>query len=96
VIDEMVEIVRRDAPWVWGFYPKAFSLHHAWVGNIKPNQMGNNTLKYRRLDPALRAGKRDEWNRPVLWPLWLTGGLLIAGAVPAVVTYRRRERSRAL
>ncbi|MFQ5488278.1 MAG: ABC transporter substrate-binding protein, partial [Gammaproteobacteria bacterium] len=28
IIDEMVAIVRRDAPWAWGFHPKGFSLYH--------------------------------------------------------------------
>jgi len=92
LIDEMVEIARRDAPWLWGFYPKAFSLHHGWVGNLKPNLMANNTLKYRRVDAARRERLRREWNRPVLWPLWLTAGLLIAGALPAIYVFRRRER----
>jgi ABC-type oligopeptide transport system substrate-binding subunit len=96
LIDQMLDIARRDAPWVWGYYPKAFSLHHAWLGNLKPNLMANNTLKYRRLDPGVRERRRHEWNRPVLWPLWMIGGLLVAGALPAVITYRRRERSRAL
>jgi ABC-type transport system substrate-binding protein len=96
VIDRMVEIARRDAPWIWGFYPKGFSLHHAWLSNLKPNLMANNTLKYRRLDPALRQERRVEWNRPVTWPLWLVGGLLVLGTLPAVYSYRRRERSRAL
>ncbi len=96
LIDEMVEIARRDAPWLWGFHPKAFSLHHGWVGNLKPNLMANNTLKYRRVDAAQRERLRREWNRPVLWPLWLTAGLLVAGALPAVHIFRRRERRAAL
>lgn len=95
LIDEMVAIARRDAPWLWGFHPKAFSLHHGWVGNVKPNLMANNTLKYLRVDPAQREQLRREWNRPVLWPLWLTVGLLAAGALPAVYVFRRRERSSA-
>jgi hypothetical protein len=93
VIDQMVAIARRDAPWLWGLFPKSFSLHHAWLGNLKPNLMANNTLKYRRVDPLARERSRHEWNRPVLWPLWLTGGLLVAGTLPAVRIFRRRERS---
>ncbi len=96
IIDDMVDIARRDAPWIWGFHPKSYSLYHAWLANLKPNEMANNTLKYRRVDPELRQAKRTAWNQPVLWPLWLTGGLLVAAAVPAVVSLRRRERSRAL
>ena len=96
IIDEMVEIARRDAPWLWGFHPKSFSLHHAWYHNVKPNLMANNTLKYKRLDPAKRAQARKQWNQPVLWPFALFGVLLAVSIVPAVVSYRRRERSAAL
>jgi hypothetical protein len=83
-------------PWVWGYYPKAFSLHHAWLSNLKPNDMANNTLKYRRLDPELRQRLRQTWNQPVLWPLWLGAGVLVLAVLPAILSYRRRERRRAL
>ncbi|MGA7983353.1 MAG: ABC transporter substrate-binding protein [Chromatiaceae bacterium] len=93
VIDEMLAIVRRDAPWIWGFYPKAFVLYHSWLFNAKPNLMANNTLKYRRLEPRVREHLRDGWNQPVLWPLWLTGILLGLAAVPAAYIVRKRELS---
>jgi len=91
LIDEMVEIARRDAPWVWGFYPKAYGLYHGWFFNAKPNLMANNGLKYLRIDPALREQKRQEWNRPVLWPIWLLLLGLLAVLVPAGWNYWRRE-----
>jgi peptide/nickel transport system substrate-binding protein len=90
VIDRMVEIARRDAPWVWGFHPKGFTLYHAWLKNAKPNLMANNTLKYLRIDPKLRARKQAEWNQPVLWPFGAVAVLLMLGSLPAVVVYRRR------
>lgn len=96
VIDQLVEIARRDAPWVWGFNPKSFSLHHQWVHNAVPNTMANNTLKYRRLDPALRESMRAEWNPPILWPLWTLLGLGLVLVVPALWLVRRRERGTAL
>lgn len=92
LIDEMVGIARRDAPWLWGFHPKNFTLYHAWYHNAKPNLMANNTLKYKRIDPELRAELRAQWNQPVLWPLVALAVILIAGLAPAVVTYIRRER----
>ena len=91
IIDEMVEIARHDAPWVWGFNPKQFSLYHAWFGNANANQMVNNSLKYKRIDPQLRARLRDEWNPPVLWPLGWIAALLALGTMPAVITYWRKE-----
>lgn len=96
LIDDLVEIARRDAPWVWGFNPKSFSLHHQWVHNAIPNQMANNTLKYRRLDPELRDRLRGDWNPPIVWPLWVLLGLGLALVVPALWLVRRRERSTAL
>lgn len=96
LIDRLVEIARTDAPWIWGFHPKAFSLHHAWLHNAHPNQMANNTLKYRRLDPEQRAERREAWNPPILWPLALGAGLLLLLVLPAWWMLHRRERSRAL
>ena len=96
IVERMVEIARADAPWIWGYNPKVFSLHHDWVNNAHPNTFANNSLKYRRLDPERRAEQRRAWNHPVLWPLWSLGLLLLLVTVPAVVLVRRRERRRAL
>jgi len=95
MIDQMTEILRHDAPWSFGFYPKSFSLHHQWLRNIKPNLMANNTLKYRRLEPGIREQLRERWNPPVLWPIGALALILILGAIPALILARRRERSRA-
>ncbi|MEE8287465.1 MAG: ABC transporter substrate-binding protein [Gammaproteobacteria bacterium] len=92
LIDLMLEIARRDAPWVWGLHPKRFTLHNAWVYNVAANNMANNTLKYIRLDPALRTANREEWNKPIVWPVTVLGIILVAGALPAVIVYMRKER----
>lgn len=95
LIDRMVEMVQRDAPWVWGFYPKAFGLHHAWYRNTKPHLMANNTLKYRAVDGPLRERQQQAWNPPVLWPLGVLAGALVLVTLPAVRTFRRRQRGTA-
>jgi ABC-type transport system substrate-binding protein len=95
VIDHMVEILRHDAPWVFGFHPKQFVLFHDWYHNAKSNLMANNTLKYRRIEPALREQQREAWNQPVIWPLGLIMLILIASVLPAVIGYRRYENQRA-
>jgi oligopeptide transport system substrate-binding protein len=91
IIDRMVDIARRDAPWLWGFHPVNFTLYHAWVHNTASNLMANNTLKYRRIDPVLRKESRDEWNRPVLWPLGVFGIVLLLFIVPAAMLHMRRQ-----
>jgi ABC-type transport system substrate-binding protein len=95
IIDRMTETLRRDAPWVWGFHPVDFVLHHAWYSNAKPNLFANNTLKYKRVDDRLRADSQARWNQPVIWPLALLGALFLVSLIPAVVVFRRRERSAA-
>jgi len=91
LIDKMVDIARQDSPWLWGLHPKSFSLHHGWYHNIKPNVMANNTLKYKRLEPAQRAEKRDIWNKPVKWPLYIMLGLFVVIILPGIISYRRKE-----
>src|SRR5512134_536558 len=95
LIDRMVEVARRDAPWVWSLFPKDYTLHHEWVRNRKPNQMANNGLKYQRVDSALRSERRREWNQPVIWPAFALLAVVGLSLVPAVRTYRRRERQTA-
>jgi len=93
IIDRMLKIVREDAPWAFGYHPKDYGLSHRWVTNAKPNQIARNGLKYQRIDPAAREAKRREWNQPVLWPIAAGIVALIALAVPAFLSYRRRERA---
>lgn len=96
VIREMVAILQRDAPWAWGFFPKNYSLNHAWLHNVKPNLMASNTLKYRRIDPVLRDRRRAQWNRPVVWPVVVLLAVAVVLLASGVAVYRRREQGTAL
>ena len=92
IIDQMLEIARHDAPWVWGLHPKEYSLFQPWMFNQKPNQMARNGLKYQRIDPQLRKEKREQWNRPVVWPIVAAVVALLLAVAPAWISYRRREQ----
>jgi len=94
IINQMVSIARKDSPWLWGFHPKSFSLQHGWYKNTKLNLMANNTLKYKRIDSAQRADKRDAWNKPVTWPLYTALFLFIVVVLPGVISYRRKEHGK--
>jgi oligopeptide transport system substrate-binding protein len=63
------------------------------VHNRKPNKMANNSLKYQRIDPQLRETMRARWNSPVLWPVLAALAALVLALIPAVLSYRRRERA---
>jgi len=91
LIDRMLAILQHDTPWVWGFHPMDYSLRHSWLKNRKPTKVGNNTLKYQRVDLVTRQALRDRWNKPVIWPLALVALMLVLLSLPAVLNHRRRE-----
>lgn len=90
IINKMTRILQEDAPWVWGYSPLSFSLAQGWVGNIKPNSMANNTLKYMKVDTAKRTKFRKKWNAPVLWPIIAAVVILILISIPAIIMIKKK------
>jgi len=95
LIEAMVDIVREDAPWVWGLHPKKFSLYHKWYLNAKPNLMARNNTKYKRIDTVMRNELRQKWNQPIVWPLYLLIIVILVTAIPASIAYRKKIHARA-
>lgn len=95
IIDRMLEIARNDAPWSFGYNPKSYALYHAWYANQKPNKLARNDVKYRKIDAALRAKRREEWNQPVYWPLFAVAAVVVAIALLGYAQVRRHERAKA-
>ena len=93
-IDRMLDIVAEDAPWVWGYHPKQFSLFHSWNKNVKPNLMANNLMKYRRIDAEKRYEQQQIWNRPIIWPLVILFFVIIAFILPGCLIYFRKKHKR--
>lgn len=92
LINQMIAMVQQDSPWVFGLHPIDFTLSHAWNRAVKPHAIANNTLKYEKLNAALRKEKREIWNQPILWPLGLLIGFLVVLMVPLTLSFWRRER----
>ncbi len=95
LVAQMVEMFRRDAVWLNMFYPKEIFLNNAWVHNTKRHGISKATLKYIRVDETLREEKRNAWNQPVMWPLYLMVLVVIGLIVPGVLAYRRRQNATA-
>jgi len=92
IINKMVDVLRHDAPWIWGIHPKEYGLAHQWIGNRKPNKLANNGMKYLTIDVARRQALRTEWNQPARWPMALITALLVGFAVLVVRVHRQREQ----
>jgi ABC-type transport system substrate-binding protein len=90
-IKKMVRIVQEDAPWVFGIHPKSLILYHSWVKNVIPNAMANNVLKYRDINVTDRIKKQEEWNRPVIYPLFIGLGAITLLVFLLVLYYKKRE-----
>lgn len=95
VIDKMVNILQEDAPWSFGYFPWGGMAFQQWVHNGKPSIMIRDMAQYYRLDPALRASKQAEWNKPVRWPLILLAIAALAALWAARRSYKLRETATA-
>ena len=95
VMDQMVAIVREDAPWAWGYWPYVALAFQPWAHNGKPSIVVRDLAKYYRIDPALRVARQAEWNQPVRWPLALIALALIAMVLAAWRGYRARQQATA-
>lgn len=93
IISRMIYILQQDAPWIFCFHPKSYVLAHQWLHNRKLSEFGHNSLKYQRIDAQKRDEIRHAWNQPVLWPLFVGGVALLSLCLPALISFRRRERS---
>jgi ABC-type oligopeptide transport system substrate-binding subunit len=94
LVQELVEIWRRDAVWLYSFHPLEYYLNNEWVFNTKRHGISKRTLKYVRLDTDLRARRQAEWNQPVTWPLVAGATGMAAMVLPGILAYRRRQRAR--
>lgn len=93
IIDKMVEIVRHDAPWVWGIHSESLLLDQQWVAPFKPHAIANNTLKYMAINFSLRNRLRRAWNQPVWWPLGIFLALTVVFLLPFYRAYRQKNKA---
>lgn len=96
LIDEMVDILRRDAPWAFGYFPYSAGAYQQWVGDAKYGLFTNDRALFYKVDAPLRARRQAEWNPPHAWPLALLAAAALLLAWIARRAFRARERMTAL
>jgi len=96
LINQMLELIRYDAPWVFGFHGKSMMLSQSWTSPMKTDLLVDDILKYIDIDVSERNALRTQWNKPIGWPigLFLFIGLLFI--LPFVHAYYKRQRSAVL
>lgn len=91
LINQMLEIIRHDAPWAGGINLKVPVIRQQWMTPTKPNSISINTLKYVSIDIPMRNQLRAQWNQVILWPMMLFVLAIIVFIVPFWVVYYRRQ-----
>ncbi len=95
---ERLEIVRRmndilieDCPIVLTWNKAYLVLSQPWAPPTHTNMMLEGGLKYLPIDNAMREEKRQEWNRPAIWPIPVA--ILLAGVAIAYGVRMNRRRN---
>jgi ABC-type transport system substrate-binding protein len=79
LIDQAIEILRKESPWKFSFYPVDYILYHDWYENILAGGVINNASKYQDISKDVREQYRDRENKPQLfWPVSILIFLLIS------------------
>ncbi len=92
IIEQMRSILEQERPWIELYHRETYALYHGWYATNKTPGLSLQTLKYADIDPALRRQKRQEWNRPVMWPAYLLGFLALLVVVPGVRSYLKERQ----
>lgn len=96
LINQMLELLRRDVPWVFGLHGKSIMLSQQWTSPMKSDALVSDILKYIAVDLPLRNQLRTAWNQPVWWPIGIFFLLCIVFLLPFMRAYYKRQRSPAL
>jgi ABC-type transport system substrate-binding protein len=95
LIDQMVSLVREDAPWTMGYFPFASAAGQRWVRNFRQVILIRDTGRYLRLDTQDRVAAHAVWNKPVWWPMFALLAVVLALVWIARQHFRKRERTNA-
>ena len=96
IIRKMRAIAQEDCPIVPWLHSNSYTLLQPWIHNAKAHPIAPDTLKYWRVDAALRDKLQHKWNQPIYFPVIALAVLIVIGVLPAarVVNARANRRVR--
>ena len=92
VIEQMLEVLERERPWIELTHGEGYALYHDWIANVKPAGISFPAEKYVDIDPERRNAQRRAWNQPVLWPAYGLSAIALAIVIPGIVTFLRERQ----
>ena len=92
IIDKCEAILEEECPWIPTFHSVAYALTHEWTTQVKPQPLSGGYFHFYNVDPALRAARQKEWNKPIVWPLYVLILGMAVFIVPGVLTVRKSRR----
>ena len=93
VVDNMVQMLWKDQPWIWHYHDTSFYLAHEWVRNTKRHGISLSTLKFVGIDEEKRSQSRKQWNQPQIWPLIVFIAFILVAITLVWLAYRRRKKA---
>lgn len=96
LINQMLEHLRHDAPWVFGLHGKSIMLSQQWTSPMKSDLLVDDILRYIDIDVSKRNRLRAQWNKPIVWPMGLLVFIGFLFMLPFVHAYHKRQRRAAL
>lgn len=91
-LTRLKKILEYERPIVELWHRQIYSLYHGWIDNLKSSTLSVTNMKYVDIDTEQRNAKRDEWNQPVIWPLYAALLLFIGLLIPAILTYLKERQ----
>jgi ABC-type transport system substrate-binding protein len=91
LIKRMNAIIAEDVPQILEFNKAGYIIEQPWAPATHFNVMLEGGVKYRDVDPVLRAQKQHEWNPVPKWPIALALGLVVAGLGYGFALNRKRN-----
>ena len=92
IIMKLKKMIEDECVVIPLYHTVNFNLYHSWLTCSKPHPQADSKFEYYQVDSKVRAQKRKEWNKPIIWPIFV---LLIAGllfVVPAIITIKKESR----
>lgn len=92
LIHRLRDRVVEDCPIVYVRHNRSLLLSQPWIHDRVPPEVDADMTRYWSVDTADRERRTRDWNRPSLAPALGLAAVGVIGAIPALLTVRRRGR----